>query len=539
LQSREALVASLYKIEKITGKSEVIFNCICWVISYSCVKGAVSIKPWQINKLLISLFSFRLNRPDIKVVIFPVLTHSSCPKDFMNKMILLIAVFMLFGCASAPTKDVSSVITNPAIEAQRDFMRPVKEVAYGGFNALEASQFLELCIELNNQDDREKSAAKQYRADEDKLQDWKIVYDSRNPGNTQWNHRLPWNGKPDDKNNPNNPDVNGFGPFNNAWLLAQSVSDPGRYAIAIRGTVGEVNSILADAFATTLPAFAGIEYPKNRLLPIAFAATPKAEVHLGFSYSAFTLLFEKEKGILAQLRKLKLPENAKLFVTGHSQGAAIGTILHAFMYYAITDPHDRYKLNLKFPFDQHKDTGSVIELKSYLFAQPKPGNQQFAEDFARISKDSAYVINNDLDPVAQVPLSLQTINDVLEGVEDDNAGEGGFFERLAIGNAQSLTEYKIKFRNRIAQKGQEHVAERFAKKKANLELDEYFNAAEKPIAAKASSLNYTLAGQLIPVFGFRKGGDLYPNVSGKPDMLLQHHATSYRILMDRQFKDSQ
>jgi len=47
------------------------------------------------------------------------------------------------------------------------------------------------------------------------------------------------------------------------------------------------------------------------------------------------------------------------------------------------------------------------------------------------------------------------------------------------------------------------------------------------------SLNYTLAGQLIPLFGLEKGGDLYP-IGNDKDVLLQHHATSYRKLIQQQ-----
>ena len=451
----------------------------------------------------------------------------------MNKYILLLTPFFLFGCATLSTTGGSSKSVHPDLIAQRDKLKPSTEVSYGGFNYLEAEQLLEMCIELNNQDDRsnpEKNADLQYKA---KPGNWKIVYDSRHPGNTEWNTIWPATQRDPE---PNDPNKNGFGPFNNAWLLAQSEIDPMQYAIVIRGTVGEINSILADAFATKTPAYAGIEFPKDRVLPITFAATPKAELHLGFAYAAFTMLFDKEKGILTQLHKLKLPENAKLLITGHSQGAAIATLIHSFLYYAITDPHDRFKLRLKFHFDTQK-SGNTVQLKSYLFAQPKPGNQQYAEDFAHISKDMAYVINNDLDPVGQVPLSLQVLSDVLEGVEVDNAGKGGFWEGLAFWNAQTLTDFKIRIRSRIAQKGLDHVAESFAKKQANLAIDEYFSPKEHPVAAKASSLNYTLAGQLVPVFGVEKGGNLYPNTGNKPDILLQHHATSYRILINQQFNN--
>ena len=144
-----------------------------------------------------------------------------------------------------------------------------------GFVAAEAKQLLEFCIELNNQDDRGKSSDPQYEA---KPGSWKIVFDSRHPGNTEWNKKWPL---PANAPDPNNPESNGFGPFNNAWLLLKSEIDPTQYAIAIRGTVGETRSIIADALITTTSVLSGIKLREGRLLPITFAATPKAELHLG------------------------------------------------------------------------------------------------------------------------------------------------------------------------------------------------------------------------------------------------------------------
>jgi hypothetical protein len=437
----------------------------------------------------------------------------------MYKLIRSLPLTFLVGCAlTTPTN--ASFQPNTQL-AQRDLQNPVSTQSGGVFVSAEVKQLLEFCIELNNQDDRGKSSDSQFEA---KPEDWKIVYDSRHPGNTEWNKKWP---HPANEPDPNNPETNGFGPFNNAWLLLRSESDPTQYAIAIRGTVGETRSIIADALITTISAQSGIKLKDGRLLPITFAATPKAELHIGFAYAAFTMLFEKEHGILRQLRDAKLPDNAKLFITGHSQGAAIATLVHSFLYYALTDPADRYKLNLKLKPD---NTG--VQLKSYFFAQPKPGNQQYAEDFARIAKDISYAINNDLDPVPQVPLSFQMPSEVVKGVADENKGKGGLFDRLVFDDIKAITNLNQRIRNKVASRGAEHVAKRFDEKKVNLDL-QYFEGEKSPALVPANSLNYTLTGQLIPLFGLEKGGDLYP-IGTATDILLQHHATSYRKLIECQ-----
>ncbi len=439
----------------------------------------------------------------------------------MCKLIKSLPLAFLVGCALiTPTN--ASFQPNTQL-SQRDLQNPASTQPGGGFVAAEVKQLLEFCIELNNQDDRGKSSDPQFEA---KPGYWNIVYDSRHPGNTEWNKKWP---RPANEPDPNNPETNGFGPFNNAWLLLKSEMDPTQYAIAIRGTVGETRSIIADALITTISAQSGIKLNDGRLLPITFAATPKAELHIGFAYAAFTMLFEKEHGILRQLREAKLPDNAKLFITGHSQGAAIATVVHSFLYYALTDPADRYKLNLKLKPD---NTG--VQLKSYLFAQPKPGNLQYAEDFARIAKDLSYAVNNDLDPVPQVPLSLQVPSEVVKSVAEENKGKGDLVGRLVFNELQAITDFNHMMRNKVAKRGADHVAKRFDEKKVNLDL-QYFEGEKSPVPIFATSLNYTLAGQLIPLFGLEKGGDLYP-IGIAADILLQHHATSYRKLIEQQVK---
>lgn len=426
----------------------------------------------------------------------------------MNKFLTKLSFIFIIGCHS-----VQSANTPTPQEEERDLFKPFIWEKGAGFVTFEAKQMLEFCIELNNQDDRVKFPTdSQYKAN---LGNWAIDTDSR------------------DKNDPN-PETNGFGPFNNAWILFKSNAQPTEYAIAIRGTVGEARSMIADFLLSTIPAQNGIDFPKGTLLPIVFAARPRAEAHLGFAYAAFTILFDKERGILRRLKDSKMPENFKLYITGHSQGAAIATLVHSFLYYAFNDPADRYGLRKK-----------NIQLKSYLFAQPKPGNLQFAVDFARIagSKGLSFVINNDLDPVPQVPLSIQTPVDVSVDVVSVSKNHGNLVDRLNLGVVETILKTVTSSRNAIA----ENVRSVTAKKLNSiyggdrpgadqLDISTYFKDKKPPEVRKASSLNYTLAGQLVPVFGIADGGTLYPPSGKKPDLLLQHHATTYRKLINQQIQ---
>jgi len=365
---------------------------------------------------------------------------------------------------------------------------------------------IEFCIELNDQDSRT---------------------DPRNAGNIEFIANLDGCEKVYDSRDGlgDNPNDNGFGAFENAWILYRNTTHPDRYVLAIRGTIGQAKSILDDALATTIAANAGIEFPKNRILPVTFAATPGAEVHLGFAYAAFTLLFDKQRGILKQLSE-NVPAGAQLTITGHSQGAAIATLVHAFLHYAVTDPDDKYGLQAK-----------QSQLKSYLFAQPKPGNAQFGIDFARIagSRGAAFVINNHLDPVPKVPLTSQTLSEAIDDTLEENAMEGEGVKGLLIKGLGGISSTIFKTRNQVA----EWVGDKTAKLYHQGEMDQidthYFDDVPEIADTPVNSLNYALCGNLIPLFGLFDGGDLYPPAQpGEADFLLQHHATTYRKLLARQ-----
>jgi hypothetical protein len=265
-----------------------------------------------------------------------------------------------------------------------------------------------------------------------------------------------------------------------------------------------------------------------------FAKTDKAEVHQGFSYGAFILLFDKDQGILKHLREANLPDNATLFITGHSQGAAIATLIHSFLYYAKNDATDRYRLSLG---------SKKVQLKSYFFAQPKPGNLQYAMDVAHIAgqETSAFAINNDLDPVPRVPLSIQTPTDAVGDVISENKNKGNIVEQRVVRMADSAFKLIMDVRNYFAAKARSETAEKLNShydKNGGNGLDHldltYFKTDEKAQPKPAGSMNYTLSGQLVPVFGLVGGGNLYKPSSNSPEWLLQHHATTYRVLVDKQ-----
>jgi hypothetical protein len=181
-----------------------------------------------------------------------------------------------------------------------------------------------------------------------------------------------------------------IGIFDNKWQLAQNRDVPGQYAVLIRGTVDEAGSIIDDLLSVMIPASGSVFG-----VPYQLAADPQAAVHLGFTLATFILLFDPENGILIKLIEKGEPIT-DVFVAGHSQGAAIATICRSFFRYA------NIPLFPKFNY------------KTYLFAQPKPGNDHYGDDFeSAVSNDGlAFSVLNNQDWVPQVPLTIELLTDI-------------------------------------------------------------------------------------------------------------------------------
>jgi hypothetical protein len=368
-----------------------------------------------------------------------------------------------------------------------------------GFDLAEAKALIEFCTALDYGADLPPDyagAAKPQNA-----AGWEEVYPVR--------ERLPSNAVPTP-----------IGPYANAWKLYHKTGSD-IYVIAIRGTIDTKGSIAADLIATSTPAFVQIQARQTPYRKVAFtlAETPQAETHLGWTYAMADLMFDRKYGILRVLHDPRyVPRGSRLLITGHSQGAAIATLVHAFLHYAIADPADWFGLH---------DSG--FTLKSYVFAQPKPGNWQFAMDFARIagSKETAFVINNNWDWVPQTPLSIEFFDEpgadmaaLLNGLPGWRGVVNSILAGTAIGAAQGA-------RGLIALK----VADAAVKEiEENNDFDErYLADGMVPESAKrAYSVNYAVVGEQVPVFG----SALPPGTIPDDGAMAQHHGPTYRTLIE-------
>ena len=184
-----------------------------------------------------------------------------------------------------------------------------------------------------------------------------------------------------------------IGQFTEKWQLWQNAS--GSYAIVLRGTVLDAGSILEDLLSFLVPASGRLTVGHIEI-DYSFAASPDASVHFGFALGTLLLLKDPNDGILVQLAS-KVPTGSPIYITGHSQGAAMATLLRSYFAYASDAPNEKN-----------------YSYKTYVYAQPKPGNDHYAGDFeCRFCNSGfAFRVTNSLDWVPQVPFTLEFPGDI-------------------------------------------------------------------------------------------------------------------------------
>ncbi|MGE5203565.1 MAG: lipase family protein, partial [Acidobacteriota bacterium] len=170
----------------------------------------------------------------------------------------------------------------------------------------------------------------------------------------------------------------------------------GRFAVVLRGTVPQAGSVIEDLVSVMVAGQGTIAAGKDSTT-YQFAEGSKAGVHLGFAVGVLLLLKDPTDGILARL-KAQVPSGSEIYITGHSQGAAMATLLRSYLQYP------------------NPDRPAGYSYKTYVFAQPKPGNDHYAADFERNFSNSGhgFRITNSLDWVPQVPFTIEIPGDIDE-----------------------------------------------------------------------------------------------------------------------------
>lgn len=197
-----------------------------------------------------------------------------------------------------------------------------------------------------------------------------------------------------------------FGIFKNTWQLWQN-PEKNQYAVVFQGTesYNALEDILLPLLQIKISAqgnILGSEYSFN----LSFPETSGAGAHAGFTYATLVMFLD----VLYQLHSANPQKGSTVFITGHSMGAAIATcmtsMLSTFLARAKSLP---YPLSLLF-----KWLDNISDWKTYVFAQPKPGNEVYSNeiDFIFSNNGAFYRTTQTLDWVPQVPLTLECLTDI-------------------------------------------------------------------------------------------------------------------------------
>jgi hypothetical protein len=399
-----------------------------------------------------------------------------------------------------------------------------------GYTYREAGQFIEMCLDLDAQDDRAKDKTNPDFQPQIDTARWNPapLYDSRQAvaqdlatfianNNTPPAGAEGWRGlyaeivergkklsisKWDAQSIEDDPRINGFGPNQIAWTLYEGRGEfAGAYAIAVRGTVFTSLPSAVEDFLTQ-PVYAR----QFLSAQVSFAEGDGCTLHSGFAHGTFSLLLDDRYGVLHVLQARALPQGTRLFVTGHSQGAAMASLCHAFLHTAAQQTDG----------DVFGLVKQNYQLKSYVFAQPKPGNVDFAAEFARHTqqRDSALVINNDIDVVPLVPLTLQDLDDIT--VDIPSTSWKVLFTKHVVGAIGYALHGLLG-----------HIAEPLTVK-FDAGFGNFFNYnGLKPLGKDRAgeSFDFQSAGHVLFVYG---------DSSDRSDLFVQHHAYTYRKLMRAQ-----
>lgn len=405
----------------------------------------------------------------------------------LRRLFALAACTVLSACASV-TIPVTEIHSREAVDTSWR--------TGGQFNLSEALAVLEFCIALDY--------GNEY-----------YIGDNARPSNAAgWEEVFPNDHK---SLKDSNSVPGGIGRFNNAWKLYHKIGSD-IYVVAVRGTIDSKQSIADDIIATSIADYpARLPIDDKHMLQFYLAGTPESETHLGWTYAMAALMFNEDDGLgqpqagILQILRDRVPVGSRILITGHSQGAAVATLVHAFLHYALVDQKDRYGI-----------ASRGFTLKSYVFAQPKPGNWQFAMDLARIANGQAFVINNDRDWVPQTPLSIQFPDEPAAYLLGQLTNQPGLTGLINFGVGIGDLGLGVGQRAAIALRVQNQTI-KAAVRRMNI-LPRYLDPLQPELPAY--SINYAIAGTQVPVFGSSH------YVPQDNTGMAEHHGPVYRMLLE-------
>jgi len=328
--------------------------------------------------------------------------------------------------------------------------------------------------------------------------------------------------------------------LDNYWQVWQNQSETTQYAIAVRGTVDSAASVLADLLFPLINARFDIKVGQISL-PFYLArdegdSAVKAGVHSGFALSLLLMLFTTDSPLFLTLLQLANSGN-DVYITGHSQGASIATLLTSLVRHST--------LLFKGP-----------AYKTYTFAPAKAGNDHYAYDYARLAAVDGYgwAVTSSQDWVPQAPFSLEWISDLntpnpLRGFDGSLDPEamirlGDLAADVESGINRARADLTKRLRQRV-----ESVARKLTSETIHLNAKDLGATSGEAITGSTisgviqqildqiqDSLNYADVGSLLPLFAI-PGGNPTDGTPGCQtlDYFWQHHPGNYLKYMKEQY----
>lgn len=327
--------------------------------------------------------------------------------------------------------------------------------------------------------------------------------------------------------------------LDNYWQVWRNQDRPNQYCIAVRGTVDTAPSILEDLLLPLIRArlslsLAQCGIPLTLDLHLARDEADSAVVagvHAGFALGLLSILLTTDAPLWATL--LQLPDDAEIYITGHSQGASVALLLTSFV--------------------RHSTLFSGKRYKTYVFAPAKPGNDHYGYDLDQIAGVGglAYSVASTQDWVPQVPLTLQgpgAINrpnplSALETIDTEAAkpppvAQADAAEQAALEQArQTLQQRLAEVRESLPRQVYGVTASQLNPSLAGADCaartlgsDCFQSILEQIEGALLPSLNFAKAGALVPAFA-----DPGTNPEDPKDFFWQHHLGNYLKYLTEQY----
>jgi hypothetical protein len=290
----------------------------------------------------------------------------------------------------------------------------------------------------------------------------------------------------------------------NQWQLWISPDNIG--IITIRATVPtEIESWMENLYSAMIPAEGSLKIEENKSFNYKLAEDSNAYVHAGWVIG----LASMAPDIVEKINTYHKKGIKDFIIVGHSQGGAVAFLLRSYLYY----------MKPALPRD--------ITIKSYHSAAPKPGNLYYAYDFNFITRDGwSYHVVNTEDWVPQLPLSLQTMQDINSSSpfaqEKELMKYIPFIERTYIKHIYNkLNKSTIK---------SQKLYTKYLGHKTYKYINDSIPSYEKPVFAK--SYNYASCGVPITLRPSKNyWNNYYAKYKDKYSVFIHHHFYAYYLIV--------